>query len=155
LGVPRGETSKAAHRRVHPDVAIAASGETRHEQLQRAAGSAGDEAEDGQFSYRGSLPAMPERLDRVTVALGDREVIVSWNTREALMAQMQDFDATELREAFDAVGATRPVELGPSQRDALLQLLEAWSRDEDPMPKELVELRDALIDGFDETERSE
>jgi hypothetical protein len=98
---------------------------------------------------------MPERLDRVTIALGDRDAIVSWSTREALMARMQHFDATELRGGFDAVGVTRPIELGPSQRDALLQVLEAWSRDEHPMPNELVERRDALIDGFNETERSE
>ena len=98
---------------------------------------------------------MPERIDHYTIVLDNPEEIVSLNTREALMAQMQRLDATELREAFDAVGAGRPVDLGPSQRDALHQVLEVWSRDEDPMPNELVELRDALIEGFDETERSE
>ncbi len=98
---------------------------------------------------------MPERLDRVRIGLSDRQVILSWKTTEALTGRMQHVDATDIRESFLAVGATRAVELGPHQRDVLLQVLEDWSREDDPMPTELVELRDALIEGFDRTERSE
>ena len=47
---------------------------------------------------------------------------------------------------FDAVGASRPVELNPAQRATLLGILEAWSNEDgdEAMPAGLNELRNAL-----------
>lgn len=84
---------------------------------------------------------MPERLDPVSVSLNRGEVGLSWDSRQALTARMQHVRTTaRIRDAFDAVGASRSVELGSGQRTALLIVLEAWSLDLDgyePMPQEL------------------
>ena len=93
---------------------------------------------------------MPERLDSITVALDAGPVILAWNARQALMRRLQHVQSTaRLRDSFDAVGASRPVELTCNQRTALLLTLEGWSLDLDDgyeaMPQALFELRNALI----------
>lgn len=111
---------------------------------------------------------MPERLDRVTVALG-RSVTISWDSRQALMARIYDVrgeGSVALIGSFAAVGATRLVELKPEQRPLLLQLLRDWTDDQwaldddDRMPEEvsllrdeLSILRDALIDDLDDADQ--
>jgi hypothetical protein len=55
---------------------------------------------------------------------------------------------TRLRASFEAVGASKPVELTGGQRTTLLLTLEGWSLDLDdyePIPEQLLELRNALI----------
>ena len=107
---------------------------------------------------------MPERRDRVTVSLDDRDVTLTWDTRQALMQRLYDADikaSTMQREStagilhsFEAVGGTRPVELATAQRALLLEVLRYWSaerewsidRDAEQMPMDLVILRDALSD---------
>jgi hypothetical protein len=92
---------------------------------------------------------MPERLDRVTVSLNRDDVILTWDTRQALMRRLQHVqEPARLRETFEAVGASQPVELTGGQRNALLLTLEGWSLDLDgheAMPQGLFELRNALI----------
>ncbi len=59
--------------------------------------------------------------------------------------------------SFDAAGASRPVELSPGQRTALLLTLEEWSLDGDgyePMPHSLLELRNALLADLHDTQGS-
>ena len=92
---------------------------------------------------------MPERLDRITVALSSGDVTLSWDCKEALMARLQHVQETaKIRSSFfEAVGAPRPVELSHGQRTALLLVLETWSLDGDgyePMPQGLSEFRNAL-----------
>ena len=91
---------------------------------------------------------MPESLDQITVALRRGDITLAWDTRQTLIDRLQHVhDSSSLRATFDAVGATRPVELNPAQRATLLGLLEEWTlgRDADEaMPAELIELRDAL-----------
>jgi hypothetical protein len=93
---------------------------------------------------------MPERLDRVTIAFGRGDVILSWDTRQALMARLQHVKSTaRIRASFEAVGATRAVGLSMAQRTFLLRMLEDWSLGRDgyeAMPADLFELRNALID---------
>lgn len=94
---------------------------------------------------------MPERLDQITVALNRGDVALTWEARQALMARLQHVhDSSSLRATFEAVGATRPVELNPAQRATLLGLLEEWSLEQDAMPAELNELRDALSEDLAE-----
>ena len=60
---------------------------------------------------------MPERLDHVTIALGGGDVTLSWDARQALLARLEHVhESSSLRAMFEAVGATRPVELNPAQR---------------------------------------
>ena len=80
---------------------------------------------------------MPERLDRVTIALNRRDVTISWDARQALMARLYDANTPPrylaqgessdgvLRD-FAAVGATRAVKLRKAQRVLLLNVLERW-----------------------------
>ena len=92
---------------------------------------------------------MPERLDRVSVALNRGAVILTWDARQALMRRLQHVRSTaRIRDSFEGVGASRPVELTGRQRSRLLLILEGWSLDLDfyeAMPQDLLELRNALI----------
>jgi len=97
---------------------------------------------------------LPERLDHITVALNGGDVTITWNTRQALLRRLQHVQETaRLRAAFDAVGASRSVELTSGQRSALQQALENWSRDEayEQIPEELTLLRAALADDLNDT----
>jgi hypothetical protein len=92
---------------------------------------------------------MTERLDRVTVALNRGNVVLTWTSRQVLMRRLQHVQETaRLRVAFEAAGASTPVQLTGGQRTALLLTLEGWSLDLDgheAMPQDLFALRDALI----------
>ena len=91
------------------------------------------------------LPAVPERLDTITVALAHGDIALSWETRQALVARLQHVsDSSSLRAMFESVGATRPVELNPAQRATLLGLLDEWTLEDDALPTDLIGLRDAL-----------
>ena len=73
---------------------------------------------------------MPEHVDRVTVSLNSGDVIIPWDARQALMRRLLHVRETgRLRAGFDAVGASRPVDLHVGQRSALLVALEGWSLD--------------------------
>ena len=90
---------------------------------------------------------MPERVDHITVALSRGDVTLTWDARQALIARLQHVqDASSLRAMFEAVGATRPVELNPAQRATLLGLLEEWTLEGAALPTDLIELRDALTE---------
>ena len=99
---------------------------------------------------------MPERLDRVTVALNSGNVSFSWDERQALMRRLQHVQSSaRIRASFDAVGASRRVELSTGQRTALLLTLEGWALDSDgpePMPEGLRELRNALLRDLSEAD---
>lgn len=97
---------------------------------------------------------MPERPGRVTIALDHGDVTMSWLGRQVLLGRLQD--APEIRKAFEAVGATRPVELTPDQRAELLHVLEQWAL-ETPngypsLPAEILDLRNALMDDVNDAE---
>ena len=78
-----------------------------------------------------NVTAMPDRLDTITVALSRGDVTISWDARQALLARLQHVNMSSLRAMFEAVDATRPVELNPAQRATLLGLLDnGRSKDE-------------------------
>ena len=86
---------------------------------------------------------MPERLDRVTIALNGGDVVLSWASREALMQRLQEVnESSQIRRSFTAVGASRPVALSPAQRADLTVILDQWLQN---LPDELLDLRNALI----------
>ena len=55
------------------------------------------------------MPAVPERLERITVNVPEGDVTISWATREVLMRLLaEDETAAGIRARFKAVGASRP-----------------------------------------------
>ena len=92
---------------------------------------------------------MPVRLNLVTVALNRSLVTLTWTARQALLGRLQHVrENVGLRATFGAVDAAGSVELRPGQRAVLLLTLVTWALDPDgyePIPQELLDLRDALI----------
>ena len=71
------------------------------------------------------MATVPDHLHTITVVLSAGDVTISWDTRQALIARLQHIrDSSSLRSMFEAVGATRPVELNAAQRATLLGLLD-------------------------------
>jgi hypothetical protein len=88
---------------------------------------------------------VPERLDRVTIALPNGDVTISWNTRQALMGRLQHAEERNLiRTRLHNAGASQPVQFSQRQRVTLQRVLLDWSDEE--MPAELEGLLNALCD---------
>ena len=105
--------------------------------------------------------APPEAPVCVTVELRRRDVMLPWNTRDALLAALRehprggDGPAGEIRRAIEDIPATSPVLLTLEHKLYLLRVLGEWStgrrlrRD----ASGLFELRDALMDELRDAER--
>ncbi len=89
------------------------------------------------------------RLNLATLALNQGPLILSSTARQVLLRRLQHVqENSHLRASFSAVYPAVPVELRPGQRTALLRVLESWALDlngYEPIPQELLDLRDALI----------
>jgi len=91
------------------------------------------------------------RLNRVIVA-GSREsttVEIPWDSRDALLERLRrEGDAEPIVAAFQAVGATRPVQIPSQAKRQLLDHLEAWlvEATTEGLPPGILELRNALHD---------
>jgi len=73
---------------------------------------------------------MPERLDRVQVDLGGEIITISWDERDVLLEELAFAEGTKpIRERFEAVGASRPVELATEDRITLRTALDNWGSD--------------------------
>ena len=74
-----------------------------------------------------------------------------WSSRVALLDELQRYETGyAIRDAFTAVGASRPVKLTNEQKTELLRLIEVWGeRTEGGMrglPEAIFALRNALED---------
>ena len=102
---------------------------------------------------------MPERLDRVTVALNCGSAVLTWNERDSICWLLRKRrgvgEAAGIRASFDAIGASRPVELNQGQRIELLIVLEEFMHDRDveSIAPGLYELRNALWDEVHDAEK--
>lgn len=102
---------------------------------------------------------MPERLDRITVALDGGAAVLTRNERDSICWLLRKRrgvgEAAGIRACFDAIGASRPVELSQGQRIELLIVLEEFmhDRDVDSIAPGLYELRNALWDEVHEAEK--
>ena len=95
---------------------------------------------------------MPERLDRVHVATSNGSIEIPWTTRDEILERLrQRRDALPIIRAFEAVGATRPVELDTNGKALLIEALGSWidRADANEVPAGLAELRTALLDDLD------
>jgi hypothetical protein len=67
------------------------------------------------------------RLDRVQVDVSGEIVEISWGERDALLEKLETIAGCDaIVEKFDAVGASRPVQLDDEQRSRLRVALELW-----------------------------
>lgn len=98
---------------------------------------------------------MPERLDRVTIATSRGDIAIPWASRDALLQEIAHLDSKTIKAAFDADGASRPVELSREDKTSLLNCLNHWyarvgySR----LPAGLWDLRNGLANDLHETAR--
>jgi hypothetical protein len=92
---------------------------------------------------------MPERLDRVQIATRGGDVVIPWATRDEILDLLRKrSDALPIVRAFEAVGATSPVELDANGKALLVEALGSWidRADEGKLPTGLTALRAALVD---------
>ena len=93
---------------------------------------------------------MPDDGHYLTIAFDARDVTLTWEARQQLMARLRHVASNaRIRDSIQAVGADGLVTLGAGQKLALLEILRVWSRDRDgyePMPLELYKLRNVLIE---------
>lgn len=88
-----------------------------------------------------------ERVTTVTVRTSSCPASLPWESRQALLAEIEGLDAAGgITKAFNDAGVRRPVELRAADRVLLIDLLGAWARRlaPDDLPNGLRDLRDAL-----------
>src|SRR3954453_6847805 len=76
---------------------------------------------------------VPRPLDRVSVQMPRRKavVVVPWRSCDVLLARLRDLEnGRPIVNAFEAVGARRPVDLSDDEAVLLLKMIEGWLGDE-------------------------
>jgi hypothetical protein len=89
------------------------------------------------------------RLDRVEIRLSRRVVRISWDSRTELLARLRRLEsAGPIVRAFEAVGASRPVELDREQKATMYAVLDVWLQNVpvDEFPEDVMDLR-YVLDG--------
>jgi hypothetical protein len=87
---------------------------------------------------------MPERLNRVAVRSPWGDVTLTWDARDALVANLRTLDS--LRPVFDDfvnAGASRPVRIGKEHADQVADVIESIG---ERSPGGLVELEGGLFE---------
>jgi hypothetical protein len=83
------------------------------------------------------------RLDQVYVDVAGTLVEITWAERNWLLEKIRNVNGFETIDAqFEAVGASRPVELDFDERARLRAALEVWERE---LTDGLTQLLDALV----------
>ena len=100
---------------------------------------------------------MPERLDRVAIATSQDVIELSWASRDSLLHEIRNLgeNAKPIRTAFEAVGASRPVQLSRAEQTTLFRAIERWadSVTPDALPPGIWRLRCALAEQLDAAAR--
>jgi hypothetical protein len=89
----------------------------------------------------------PHRIRHFRIALSRNTVELPWTSRGPLLARLRRHDAgLEVVLAFEAVGATPPVQLTAAGKRVLLQVVESWLYQETAgrLPAGVAELRNEL-----------
>ena len=85
------------------------------------------------------------RLDRVRVDVAGEIVLITWDERDVLLEELAFAEGTKpIRESFEAVGASRQVELDVEQQARLRTALDDWGSDR-LQPEGIVRLHAALV----------
>jgi hypothetical protein len=84
------------------------------------------------------------RLDRVRVDVAGEIIEITWDERDTLLEELAFAEGTKpIRERFEAVGASRPVELDAEERARLRTALDDWG-DDRLQPEGIARLHAAL-----------
>jgi hypothetical protein len=77
------------------------------------------------------LPGLEaSRLDRVRIDVAGDIVEITWDERDVLLQELAAAPGTKvIRVKFEAVGASRPVELDEGDRSQLRRALDDWGSD--------------------------
>jgi hypothetical protein len=85
------------------------------------------------------------RLDRVLINLAGEVVQITWAERDTLLEELAFAAETKpIRVKFEAVGASRPVELDADDRAHLRKALDEWGSDR-LQPDGIARLHAALV----------
>jgi hypothetical protein len=92
------------------------------------------------------------------IALSRNTLDLPWSSRAPLLRRVENYaGGLQVRLAFEAVGATRPVKLEPAGKRLLLQVVEEWLVEVtvDGLPTGVWELRNELQNDLAEVSRAE
>jgi hypothetical protein len=95
---------------------------------------------------------MPRSIHRVQITSSRGMVELPWSSRQALLKRFEHLDSMrDVREAFEAVGTSRPVSLTQTQKAVLLEIVDAWGHEVEGgptagLPEGIFELCNALRD---------
>ena len=87
------------------------------------------------------------RLSTARVSVGDEAVELPWASRSELLERLRSLDGTgNLVRRFEAVGATRPVDLDDASASVLADVLAGWVDEAGPdsLPPGIFDLYDAV-----------
>ena len=90
---------------------------------------------------------MPQRLDKVTIALSRTDVVIPWNSRKELLNEIRDDPAAApVVKAFQGAGTSTPVRLDLDGKDLLVTAIQRWMNDVTlaGLPDGLFDLRNGL-----------
>ena len=91
-------------------------------------------------------------IHSVRIALSRGTVELPLASRDALIEQFEPvYSMRPIRETFEAIGTSRPVELTRDQKVALLSVIEVWGAESEGglahgLPPGIFEFREALLD---------
>jgi hypothetical protein len=91
---------------------------------------------------------MPERLDRVQIALPCDTVTISWDAREQLLERLAALEfGAQVADKFRAVGTSRPVALTTEERELVGTVVVHWLNEVGVggLPAGIFDLRNELV----------
>ncbi len=90
----------------------------------------------------------PRGIDRVQIPLSRGTVELPWESRQDLLEESRRVAGTHpMRDAFEAVGTSRPVLLTHEDKVGLVEVIQLWENEIEglgSLPDGIIELRDAL-----------
>ena len=97
----------------------------------------------------------PRSIDRVQIPLSRGTVELPWESRQDLLEESRRVAGMHpMRDAFEAVGTSRPVLLTREDKVGLVEVIQLWAKEIEglgSLPEGIVELRDALQDDLKDT----
>jgi hypothetical protein len=108
-----------------------------------------------------SLSVVAKPLGRIQIEISGTRRAISWDARNALLGRIGNDDTGRaIKWAFDAVGASRPVELTLDERRRIVEVIDKWSAGNpggsDELPGDIFHLRGWLgaeVAGLDREKR--
>jgi hypothetical protein len=89
---------------------------------------------------------MSARLDLVRVDVDGEMISISWDERDHLLEELAFAAGTKpIRERFEAIGASRPVQLDMELRARLRAVLDDWEEGSVQQPEGIARLHSALV----------